>query len=51
MEQQDQTSTSFTEIVQRAINAEAKAGLKSSTIVWDLDARCPKGHHPSYNTS
>ena len=33
MEQQDRASTSFKEMVQRAVNAEAKAGLRSSTIV------------------
>ena len=33
MEQQDQASTSFEEIVQRIVNAEAKAGLRSSTMV------------------
>ena len=51
MEQQDQASTSSEEIVQRAINAEAKAGLRSSTMVWDLDAHYPRGHRPSHNTS
>ena len=38
-------------MVQRAVNAEGKTGLRSSTIVWDSDARCPKGHRPSDNTS
>ena len=51
MEQQDQASTSFKEIVQRAVNAEAKAGLKFSIMVRDSDARCPRGHRPSHNTS
>ena len=41
----------FEEMVQRAVNAEVKAGLKSSTMVRKLDARCPRGHRPSYNTS
>ena len=51
MEQQDWPSTSFKEIVQRAVNVEAKAGLRSSTMIRNSDARCPKGHRPSYNTS
>ena len=51
MEQQDQQSLDFEEIVQRTINAEAKAGLRSSTMVRDLDTRCPRGHRPSHNTS
>ena len=38
-------------MVQRAINIEAKASLRSSTIVWDSDVRCSRGHCPSHNTS
>ena len=37
--------------MQRAVNAEAKAGLRSSTMIWDLDAHCPKGYRLSHNTS
>ena len=51
MEQQDRESMDFEEIVQRTVNAEAKAGLKSSTMVRESDARCPRGHRPSYNAS
>ena len=51
MEQQDRESMDFEEIVQRAVNAEAKTGLRSSTIVWNLDVRCPRGHCLSHNTS
>ena len=51
MEQQDRESMDFEEMVQRAVNAEAKADLRSSTMVRDLDARCPKGHRPFHNTS
>ena len=40
----------FKEMVQRAVNAETKAGLRSSTMVRELDARCPKSHRPSHNT-
>ena len=28
---------------------EAKTGLRSSTIVKDLDVYCPKSHHLSHN--
>lgn len=31
-------------MVQRIVNVEAKASLRSSTIIWDLDAHCFKGH-------
>ena len=51
IEQQDRASTSFKKMMQRAVNAEAKADLRSSTMVRDLDARCPRGHRPSHNTS
>ena len=51
IEQQDRESTNFEEMVQKAVNAETKAGLRSSIMVWELDARCPKGHRLSHNTS
>ena len=50
MEQQDRALTSFEEMVQRAVNAEAKAGLRSSIMVRNADSRCPRGHRPSQNT-
>ena len=37
--------------MQRIVNAEAKAGLKLSTIVRNLDIYCFKGHHLIHNTS
>ena len=51
IEQQDRESINFKEMVQRAVNAEAKAGLRSSTMVWESDTCCPRGHRPSYNIS
>ena len=51
IEHQNRESTNFQEMVQRAVNVEAKASLRSSTIVRELDASCPRGHHPSHNTS
>ena len=47
MEQQDQKSIDFEEMMQRIVNAEAKAGLKSSTMVQNLDICCFSGHRPS----
>ena len=41
----------FEEIMQRAVNAEAKTGLRSSTMVRDSDIRCPRGHRPSNSTA
>ena len=37
-------------MVQKAMNAEVKTGLRSSTMVGDSDAYCLKGHRPSYHT-
>ena len=37
--------------MQKAVNAEAKTNLKSSTIIWDLNIHCLKSHYPFYNTS
>ena len=38
-------------MVQKAVNAKTKVGLRSSTMVRDLDAHYPRGHRPSHNTS
>ena len=38
-------------MVQRAVNAEAKAGLRSSIMVQDTNSHCPRGHRLSQNTS
>ena len=51
IEQQDRESMDFEEMMQRAVNVEAKAGLNSSTIVRESDAHCPRGHHPSHKIS
>ena len=51
IEQQDRESMDFEEIVQRTVNAEAKADLRSSIMVRESDARCPRGYYPSHNTS
>ena len=40
----------FEEMLQRAVNVEAKAGLRSSTMVRESDAHYSKGHRPSHNT-
>ena len=41
----------FEEIMQKAVNAEAKMGLRSSTIIQDLDIHCPQDYRLSHNTS
>ena len=37
--------------MQKAVNAEAKATLRSSTMSRESDTHCPRGHRPSHNTS
>ena len=44
MEQQDRESTNFEEIVQKAVNIEAKMGLRSNTIIRDSDIHYPRNH-------
>ena len=51
MEYQNRETMDFEEMMQRAVNAEAKAGLKSSTMDQNSDVHWPRGHRPSHNTS
>ena len=51
MEQQDRESIDFEEMVQKVVNAEVKADLRSSTMVRESDARWLKCHRPSNNTA
>ena len=51
MEQQDRALTSFEEMVQRAVNAEAKVGLRSSIMIRDADSHCLRDNCLSQNTS
>ena len=51
MEQQDWESMDFKEMIQKTVNAESKAGLRSSTMVRDSDICYPRGHRPSNNTA
>ena len=51
MEQQNRESMDFKEMVQRAVNTEAKAGLRSRTIIQESDICCLWGYRLSHNTS
>ena len=51
IEQQDWESMDFEEMVQKAVNAESKAGLRSNTMVRNSDICCPRGHRPSNSTA
>ena len=51
IKQQDRESMNFKEMVQKTVNVEAKAGLKSRTIVQDSDICYPRGYYPFNNTA
>ena len=38
-------------MVQKAVNIEAKAGLKSTIMIWDLDIYCLQNYYSSNNTA
>ena len=44
IEYQDRESIKFEEIVQKTVNIKAKAGLRFSTMVRDLDIWCLRDH-------
>ena len=50
MVQQDWKFMDFENMVQKTVNVEAKAGLRSSTIVRESDIRCFQGYYSFYNT-
>ena len=49
MEQQNRESVNFEKIVQKAVNAEAKAGLRSTILVRDSNIYCSQSHCPFNN--
>ena len=51
IKQQNQESVNFEEMVQRAVNAEAKAGLRSIIMVEISNIYCPQSHCPFNNTT
>lgn len=50
IEQQDQKSMNFEEIMQKIVNTEVKISLKSTIMVQDLDIHCFQGHQFFNNT-
>ena len=50
IKQQDQALPSFKEMMQKVVNAKAKAGLNSSIIIRNADSYYPRGYCPSQNT-
>ena len=41
----------FEEMIQKTVNIEAKAGLRSNIMVQNLDICCSQGHRLSNNTT
>ena len=51
IKQQDWEAMDFEEMVQKVVNVETKAGLRSSAMVRDSDIRCFRGHYPFNSTA
>ena len=47
LDTQGRNQDSWEEVVEKAVNAEAKAGLQSSSSICDMDSRCPQGNRPA----
>ena len=50
MEQQGREHDSWEELVEKAIDAEAKASLQPLSILCEMDQRCPRGNRPAHST-
>ena len=50
MEQRGRELDSWEELVEKAIDAEAKASLQPQSILRKMDQRCPHGNRPAHAT-
>ena len=50
MEQRGREHDSWEELVEKAIDAEAKASLQPPSILREMDQRCPHGNRPAHST-
>ena len=50
MEQRGRELDSWEELVEKAIDAEAKASLQPQSILREMDQRCPHGNRPAHAT-
>ena len=48
MDHRGQDQDIWEEVIEKAGDAEAKANLQPPSYVWEIDSRCPKGHHLSF---
>ena len=51
IDQDDSQLINYEELVAKAIRAEAKAGLRSSSYVWETDLSCLRGNRPAHTTA
>lgn len=50
MEQRGRELDSWEQLIEKAIEAEAKAGLQHSFIFQEMDQHCPRGNRPAHTT-
>lgn len=50
MEQRGRELDSWDELVEKAIDVKAKASLQPSSMLRELDHRCPRGNRPTHTT-
>ena len=50
IEQRGREHDSWEELVEKAIDAEAKASLQPPSILCEMDQRCPRGNRPTHST-
>ena len=51
MEQRGRKLDSFKELVEKAVNAEAKAALRPRFYAWETDQHCPRDSRPAHSTT
>lgn len=51
MEQQGRELDSWEEMVEKAVDTEAKAGLQPASYIHEMDHHCPRGGHPVHTTT
>ena len=47
VDNREQDLNAWKEVVEKAVNAEAKAGLQPHSMIREINSRCPKKHRPS----
>ena len=50
MEQRGRENDSWEELVEKAIDVQAKANLQPPSFLREMDQRCPQGNRPAHTT-